>query len=315
MTMIGSTGFFLVAGALAIGAPASIPPKAPPSAAEAEEIVVTARRSGIPVWRVTGPTGTVILVGAIEEVSHGTRWDPGSLTTALRQADQIIFPQEEDFRASPFAMIGFVVKFLRMAKLPKGQSLRQMMPPEQFHRLVALRNRGLLKPGFERTHPLHLAIELHDIVDGKKGYGLNAQDYVKRAVKTYKLKQVPIPRRNIKQPINALFKSNPEAHIPCLEASISLVEAGPQAVAERSEAWAARRVPEVVSSLPTKAFAQCSLDEYLATKPDWRGAVRRVLAEPKLTVAVLDLASLAKPGGLLDELLAAGYQIKGPVWK
>ena len=314
MTMMGSMIGF-VAGALAIGAPATIPPNAPPSAEEVEEVVVTARRSGIPVWRVAGPTATVILVGAIEEVSRGTRWDPGSLTSALRQADQIIFPQEEDFDASPFAMIGYVIKFLRMAKLPKGQSLRQMMPPEQFQRLTALHDRGLLKAGFERTHPLHLAIELHDIVDGNKGFGLNAGDYVKRAVKTHKLKLVPIPRRNIKQPINALFKSSPEAHVPCLTASISLVEAGSQAVAERSEAWAARRVPEVVSSLPTKVFAQCSLDEYLAAKLDWRGAVRRVLTEPKLTVAVLDLASLALPGGLLDELKAAGYQIKGPAWK
>lgn len=289
-------------------------PAAATNSTEEAKIVVTARRSGIPVWRVTSPTATVVLVGAIEEVSRGTRWDPGSLTSALRQADQIIFPEEEDFGASPFAMIVYGIKLLRMAKLPKDQSLRQMMPPDQFQRLVALRSRGLLKAGFERTHPLHLSIELHDIVDGK-GYGLNARDYVKRAVKKYKLNQAKIPRRNIKQPINALFKSKPEAHIPCLLASISLVEAGPQAVAARSEAWAARRVPEVVTALPTKVFAECSLDEYLATTPDWRSAVRRALAEPKVTVAVLNLSGLAQPGGLLDELAAAGYQVKGPPWK
>ncbi len=297
--------------AYAQGAPAP----ATNSAEEVEEIVVMARRSGIPVWRVTSPNATVILVGAIEEVSRGTRWDPGSLTSALRQADQIIFPQEEDFGASPFAMVGYLVKFLRMAKLPKGQSLRQMMPPDQFQRLVTLRSRGLLKAGFERTHPLHLTVRLHDIIEGKKGYGPNAQDYVKGAVKKYKLNQAKIPRRNIKQPINALFKSKPEAHIPCLLASVSLVEAGPQAVAARSEDWAARRVPEVVMALPTKVFAQCSLDEYLLSPPDWRAAVKRALTEAKVTVAVLDLPSLARPGGLLDELSALGYDVRGPSWK
>ena len=288
---------------------------APPSAEETEEIVVTARRSGIPVWHVTSPRTTVVLVGGIEEVSHDTRWDPGSLTTALRQADQIIFPQEEDFRASPLAMIGYGFRLLRMAKLPKGQSLRQMMPADQFQRLVALRERGLLKAGFERTHPLHLAIELHDVVDGKKGYGLNVNDYVKRAVKKYKLYQVPIPRRSVKQPINALFKSKPEAHVPCLVESISLVEAGPQAVRARSDAWAARRVPEVATALPTKVFARCSLDEYLAATPDWRGTIRRALGEPKITVAVLSVVDLAKPDGLLDELSNAGYKVNGPRWK
>ncbi len=119
------------AGAAAQGVPAS----SLPSAEKVEEIVVTARRSGIPVWHVAGPSSTLVLVGSIEEVAHDTKWNPGGLTSALRQADQVIFPQEEDFGASPFAMIGYAIKFLRMAKLPKGQSLRQMMPPDQFNRL------------------------------------------------------------------------------------------------------------------------------------------------------------------------------------
>ncbi len=284
------------------------------SAQELEEIVVTARRSGIPVWRATSPNATVILVGAIKEVSHGTRWDSASLTAALRQADQIIFPQEEDFDVPPLAMIGYVVKFLRMAKLPKGQSLRQMMPPDQFERLVMLRSRGLLKAGFERTHPLHLSRQLLDIVDGE-GYGINAHEYVKRAVKKYKLNQAEITQRSFKQPLNALFDSEPEAHIPCLLAMVSLMEAGPQAVGARSEDWAARRVPEVLRALPTKVFAQCSLRKYVAETPDWRSTVRRALGEPKVTVAVLGLTSLARSGGLLDELSAQGYEVSGPSWK
>ncbi len=153
-------------------------------AEKVEEILVTVRRSSIPVWRVTGPSSTLVLVG-----STG---------------------------ASPFAMIGYASRFLPMAKLPEGQSVRQMMPPDQFDRPAALRQRGLLKPGFERTHPLHLALSVHGIVDGKKGFGPNAEDYVKRAFKKYKLRRAPIPRRNVKQPINALLSSKPEAHIPCL---------------------------------------------------------------------------------------------------
>jgi hypothetical protein len=34
-----------------------------------------------------------------------------------------------------------------------------------------------------------------------------------------------------------------------------------------------------------------------------------------LTVAVLPVISLAKPGGVLDDLSAAGYEIAGPAWK
>jgi uncharacterized protein YbaP (TraB family) len=283
---------------------------------QVDEIVVTARRSGAPVWRVKGPRTTVILVGSIEEVSRDTHWDPVSLTAALRKADRVMFPQEVNIKASPFEMIGYAVRLLRMAKLPKEGGLRSLMSPDQFQRLAALQDRGILKPGFERTHPLHLAIALHDAADGPRGYGLNATDYVKRAVKRYKLKQAPIPRRSVKKPINALFKSRPEAHIPCLLASVSLIEAGgAQAVRARSNAWAAHRVAQVLSSPAARAFAACSLEQYDDARLDWRGAARRSMTEPQITLAVFDLTSLAQPGGLLDEFAAAGFDIQGPAWK
>ena len=57
-----------------------------------DEIVVTAQRSGIPVWRVRGGAGTLVLVGTIEEVAKGTDWNPDSLAAALREADQVMFP-------------------------------------------------------------------------------------------------------------------------------------------------------------------------------------------------------------------------------
>lgn len=305
-----SLGACLVMPATAQTAPSS------PADRQIEEIVVTARRSGAPVWRVTSPATTLILVGSLENVSRETRWDPTNLTAALRMADRVIFPQEEDFDASPVKMIGYLIKFLRMAKLPKGQSLANMMRPDQFQRLVGLQKRGILKPGFERTHPLHLALHLDDVADGKKGYGPNAVDYVMKAVKKYKLKQVPIPRRSIKQPINALFKSRPEAHVPCLMAYVSLMEAGgAQAVKGASDAWAQRRVPEAVSALPTKVFNACSLDEYVEAKPDWRGATKRLMKDSQTVVAVLDLTAVAERGGLLDEFAAAGFDIRGPAWK
>ena len=60
-------------------------------ASEEQEVVVTARRTGVPVWNVTGPQGTLVLVGAINWVAPGTRWDPVSLTDAVRQADRVLF--------------------------------------------------------------------------------------------------------------------------------------------------------------------------------------------------------------------------------
>jgi hypothetical protein len=46
-----------------------------------------------------------------------------------------------------------------------------------------------------------------------------------------------------------------------------------------------------------------------------RPQVRALMADPRLTVAVVGLPSLAKPGGILDDLVAAGFKISGPIWK
>lgn len=309
-----------VAAALLAGA-AVAAQQSPPSQQQqqqVEDIVVTGRRSGIPVWHVHGPTTSVVLVGAINGVTKDTRWDPGALTEALRKADRVLFPEALALQASPFAMIGYLAKWRAQASLPKGQSLQQMMRPEQFARLAALQRRGIIGKGFERKHPLHLALTLRGYARGKAGEAEGASGYVSRAVKKYKLTSVPIARHKAKGAAQDLFKGPPQAHIPCLLDSLALVEAGPGAVQARSHALAQRRVPQVLSSTDEKPHQSCwpaNLMETYAPNAQVRATVRRLLAEPKVTVAVLDLNTLGGAGGLLDELDRAGLEVQGPRWK
>jgi uncharacterized protein YbaP (TraB family) len=286
-----------------------------PSAEEVQEIVVTARRTGIPVWTVTSPTTTVILVGAIENVSKDTRWNANNLTDALRKADRVMFPQEQDYKASPFAMIGFAFRILRTQKLPKGKSLMQMMSPEQFAELTALQKRGILSPGFDRRNPLHLSMELQLLAEGKTGLGTDAYEYTRKAIKKHKIRMVPLPKLKLNKSVNAVLNAPPQAHVPCLLASARMVAAGPDTLRQRSLAWSERRVADALASPAETAFEACAMNEYLERSPDWRATMRRVLNEPQLTVAVLNLASLAQPGGLLDELSSAGFDVRGPRWK
>ena len=53
--------------------------------AQVEDIVVTGRRSGVPMWTVRSDPTTLVLVGAIAGVSKTTQWDPAALTEALRR--------------------------------------------------------------------------------------------------------------------------------------------------------------------------------------------------------------------------------------
>ena len=305
----------LIAAALALAATVQ-PATAQAPNAQADEIVVTAQRTGIPVWRVNSPTTTVVLIGAINGVTKDTKWDPAALTETLRKADRVMFPSMTQLSGSPFALIGALAKWRKQATLPKGQSLQQMLPPEQFQRLVALQKRGLLKPGFERKHPFHLSIMLRDIAEGKPGYGPPASEVVRRTVKKHKIKMVPIETAKVKPVLNDFFSTPATAYVPCLIDSIALVEAGPGVVRARSVAWAQRRVTDVMRSPANKVWDSCqppAIDNI--ARADLRVQVRSLLAQPQLTVAVVALDTLAKRGGVLDSLDAAGFDVRGPRWK
>lgn len=312
---MGKIGIAAACAVLAM-APAAAQGPVGAQAQQAEEIVVTARRAGIPVWRVHGPRTTIVLVGVIEGVSRDTRWDPGALTATLRKADRVMFPGMVEVSASPFAMIGLYLKWRKQATLPKGQTLASLMPANQFQRLVALKNRGIIKAGFERKHPLHLAIMLHDIAEGKRGNGPDPADLVKKAVRKHKIRTVPIRAVNAKALAKDFFATPPKAYLPCLLASLAVVEAGPGAVKARSDAWAQRQVPEVLASPADKIYEICVPPAFESAIPtNLPGHIRALMGQPQLTVAVLELRPLAEPGGVLDNLAAAGFDIAGPRWK
>ncbi|HEX6375100.1 MAG TPA: TraB/GumN family protein [Allosphingosinicella sp.] len=284
--------------------------------AQVEDIVVTGRRSGVPLWTVRSERTTLVLVGAIPGVSKTTHWDPTALTEALRKADRVMFPQSQALTASPFSVIGWLAKWNAMGSLPKGQSLAGIAGPEEMRRLAGLRARKMVRADYANRHPLHLAGDLRDRAKGDIDYARNAADYVRRAIKDYKLTLVPIPRSKAKPLVKDLFASTPQEHLPCLRAAIAMAEAGPAAVQARSDAWAARRVPEMLASPADGVYESCwPATEVLDSGAELTAEMKQLLAEPQVTVAVLSLRSLAERGGVLDGLEAAGFDIQGPVWK
>lgn len=324
---------------LAVGAPlvllaemaaAAQPQPPPPAAAQdarTEDIVVTATRSGIPVWRAVGPRTTIVLVGTIRNVSKETRWDAASLTQALRKSDRVMFPGEVRYTASILYAPSLAARAKKMETLPKGQTLARYLSPGDYRRLAALGAGGWLKPGFERRHPLQLANELIQEALGRPGGGFisiskvqpgqgDADTWIKAAIRKYRLNLVPIPTARLKPVMKAFLAGPPGEHVPCLMAAVALAEAGRGANRARSEAWANRRVPEVLASPAEKAFQACSPEPMRRdASPEVRRTVRGLLEDRLVTVAVFELGALAAPGGILDELQAQGFEIRGPAWK
>jgi uncharacterized protein YbaP (TraB family) len=305
-------------GAAALAAIAAASSAQAPTAAQsqANEVVITGRRSGVPLWTVRSDQTTLVLVGAIEGVSKTTYWDPAALTAALRKADRLMFPEMQEFTASPFKMIGWLAKWKAMASLPKEQTLGQFVGPNEMRRLAALAAKGKVRRDYQNRHPFHLAIELREKATGDIKYGKTVYQTARAVARQYKLTLVPIARGKAKPLAKDLFTSTPGEHVPCLMAALALAEAGPSAVQARSVAWAARRVLDVMRSPADGVNQSCWPSELIGRpSPELAGQMKQLLAEPEVTVAVLSLHSLAETGGLLDQLEAAGFDIQGPAWK
>jgi hypothetical protein len=310
-------GWAAGAAALAMGvAAAAQAPQQNAGQAQVEEIIITGRKSGVPMWTVRSETTTLVLVGAIEGVSKTTKWDPEALTLALRRADRVMFPTMHAVTASPFSLIGWLAKYNAMGSLPKTQSLAQFASAEEMRRLEALRARKMARGDFAQRHPLHLARDLQDRAKGDIDYGNSVGTYVRKAADKYNLTMVPIQKSKAKPIVKDLFASSPAEHVPCLSASIAMAEAGPAAVQARSDAWAARRVADVLRSPAQGTYRRCwPAEAFGESEEELADQFRQLLAEPQVTMAVVGLELLAANGAVLDRLQAAGFDIQGPAWK
>lgn len=282
----------------------------------AQEVVVTALRAGAPVWRVRTPSGTLVLVGSIDNVAAGTNWRPAALAETVRRADRVMFPQMVAVNLSPFSLIGYYAKWKRRARLPQGQSLSTMMSAADFERLRRLAAQGLVPADYNRWHPLHLSFNLQDRLRKRTGLMEEATTTVARAAGKFKVARVPIQSSSARPLADSLFRSQPTEHLPCLLATIAAVESGPEGLRARSRDWAGKRIQATLAAPSERIGNACWPSNTDPVDPgQLAGLARGMLRAQGTTLAVMELDTLARPGGLLDRLRADGRQVDGPAWR
>jgi hypothetical protein len=194
--------------------------------------------------------------------------------------------------------------------------LSDFVSPADIRRLEALQATGRAREDFRTRHPLHLANDLRDRAQRGISDGRTASAYVRNAVGKYKLTLVPIAKSKAKPLAKDLFASSPRDHVQCLRDALALAEAGPAAVQARSDAWAARRVREVLSSPAEAVHHSCWPAGTMESEPqELARQIEGLLQEKGVVVAVLNLDTLAGANGVLDALESAGHDLKGPRWR
>ena len=309
----GLFGFLLAA---AIAAPSAVAATEAQTSAETnDEIVVTARRSGAPMWTIQTRAGVVILVGEIAAVPKATPWRPERLEGATDRAQRVILGTKA--KVSPGDILRLIFKGGGLTKLPKGRVAADYLNKDQMKRLHALETR--FDQDYARSNFLMTAFDLlSKRLAFNKDSADDASDVVRKAARQSKIPTQPVGEVRGEDMLDNLFAAAPETHIPCLEAAMAAAEAGGDVVTDRGRAWTEFDVPAVMANPLEEALGRCwpwTNDGFgTELRQTWVGAIREASGQPGVTLAVVPLRILAEKDGVLDQLKSQGLPVSGPAW-
>lgn len=286
------------------------------SAPTESSIVVTAQRSGAPMWTIDTPKGTIILVGEIRAIPKTTPWQPDRLKDATAQASRVILGARP--KISPGDIFRIMFSGSKFTKLPDDSVASDYLDAAQWTRLERLgtaQEEDYSRQSFLLTSFQLLRKELRfnrDTAD-------DASDVVKSAAEKA---NVPITRAATlrgEDIIDNLAEAEPATHIPCLTAAMDAVEVGPDIVEQRGADWRRYDIPAVMANPLETALGRCWpwADETLGSelRTIWVDQISEASSASGVTLAVVPLRVLAESGGVLDQLAQRGFDISGPEWK
>lgn len=310
----------LLPGALiALALPVIAVPGAPAIAQDdtgTNRIIVTAQRSGAPMWTIDTPTGTVILVGEIRAVPKSTPWHPDRLEEATSEAQRVIIRSRP--KVSPGDVLRLIFRGGRFTKLPNKTVASDYLDEAQLARLAALEEQ--YKRDYERGSFLMTAFDLlARRLDFDDKTTKDATDVVRKAADKA---DVPITRPERfrgEDLLDDLAAADPASHIPCLEAAMTATEAGQDIIEQRGNDWRQFDVPAVLDNPLEVALGECwpwadpEIGEEI--RATWTGMIEEAAKADGVTLAVVPLRVLAESEGVLDQLDARGFVIAGPEWR
>ena len=279
-------------------------------------IVVTAQRSGAPMWTIETATGTVILVGEIRAIPKTVQWEPARLEEATRAADRVILGARP--KVSPGDIFRLIFSGGKFTKLPDKTVASEYLAPEQWARLSALGNahdEDYSRSSFLLTSFQLLSKELRF----NRDTGDDTTDVVKKAADKADVPTTRAATLRGEDLLDNLAEAPPATHIPCLTAAMDALEAGPAIVEQRGTDWRRFKVAAVMANPLERALGKCWpwADEQVGSelRTIWVDRIAEASAAKGTTLAVVPLRVLAEPQGVLDQLDARGFDIAGPPWK
>jgi uncharacterized protein YbaP (TraB family) len=314
--------------ALAGPAWSQAPPAPEPSAAASDaapsddqdvqhEIDIIAHLPGPALWRVSTPTSELWIVGLAGPVPKRMAWDTRRVETALDGARELILPPGASI--SVFDMAGLLLDPGHHYHYPSGQTLRGAMSPAMRGKFEAAAGELGQDPAhYDHWRPLVAFVAL--MADAQKHDALNLEGPQKTLLHLAQAKSVPTRRLSPYSAgaiAQAFQDATPADQATCLKLMVDLIPRLPAFSARLGDAWAHGDVDATLAAQAEVASDGCftAVPGILRLEDrrgqDWAKSLAQTLRKPGKTVLAIDIRSLTRPGGLLDQLRAQGLDVTG----
>jgi uncharacterized protein YbaP (TraB family) len=281
-----------------------------------DQIVVTAQRSGAPMWTIDTPSGTIILVGEIRNVPETTPWQPDRLREATAGSQRVILGIRP--KISPGDILRIIFAGGRITRLPDGTVAADYLDAQQFARLSAFEEQ--YDQDYSRKSFL---ITSYDLLSRRLRFTRDTMDDASEVVeRAARRADVPTERAGEvrgEDMLDNLAEAPPETHLPCLDAAMTATEIGPDLIEQRGDDWRKYDVPAVMANPLEVALGRCWpwADEDMGgdLRAIWTDTIYEAVNAEGVTLAVVPLHLLAEQGGVLDQLVERGLDPAGPEWR
>lgn len=298
-----------------------------------ETMVVSGVQPGPGLWKVRKGDHTLWVLGTISPLPRRMEWESRDVELVIAQAQEVIGPPGlvVDADIGFFSGLRLMPKMLTARRSPDGKTLQELVPPQDYARWLALKQRYIGNDGgVEKWRPMFAAMELYEKAIEKSGMRLRGVigPVLDRAMKKHDVPEVsPQLKVMIQDPKDALneFRASQLDDLDCFEKTLSRLETDLDTMRQRANAWAIGDI-EALRGLPysdqneacMRAAAQSAVIRKRAgdiegqVAQHWLDAAEKALAKNAVTFATLPMREILKPDGYLAQLQARGYEVEAP---
>jgi hypothetical protein len=295
------------------------------SADPPEELTVTGRYPGPPLWKVSAGTHELWIFGTLPVIPKDITWGSVLVERVIARANEMLLPPGVDAAArNPFRYVGLFFRVRKLTRNEDGAPLKDVLPADLYARYATIRERYDGPRSLEQERPVVVAGRLYArAIDASKlTFGGKLQSSIERLARDAHVKRTDTEvRADPGDLLDAAQALSRQAEIDCFATVLASIENDLPGIAERARAWAVGDIdalrrfdyPDIEGECLSFAGTSEGLSDTLRRAQEaWLDAAQRSLAANGTTFATLGVGELLRPDGPLARLRELGYEVREP---